>query len=99
MYRRPLAGVFEFGSFWGWQERKQGQVRRPEASGTKGKGEKNDVVRAPGMCDRAALLRWDWLEPASCVHGCDVALKPRSEGLRRNESAQAGVPVPLRGVL
>src|ERR1700758_1569146 len=31
------------------------------------------------------------------VIGCDAAREPRSEGLRRNEGAQAGVPVPPKG--
>ena len=31
--------------------------------------------------------------------GCDVVRKPRSEELQRDRGAQAGVPVPLKGVL
>jgi len=27
---------------------------------------------------------------------CEAVVKPRSEGLRRQEGAQAGVPVPLK---
>ena len=29
--------------------------------------------------------------------GCEAVRKPRSEGLRRSNGAQAGVPVPLKG--
>jgi hypothetical protein len=46
MYRRPLAGVFEFGLVRGEDENKI-QRRRPEASGTNCQGEKNDVARGP----------------------------------------------------
>src|ERR1700741_231928 len=37
---------------------RQIQKRRPEASGTNGEGEKNDVVVCAAHRDRAALLRW-----------------------------------------
>jgi hypothetical protein len=42
MYRLPLAGVFEFGLNKDKSERRR-QQRRPEASGTKGESERNDV--------------------------------------------------------
>jgi len=35
---------------------------------------------------------------SSCVHKCDFVQKPRSERLLRSNSAQARVPVPLKGV-
>ena len=44
MYRRPLAGVFEFGFCANGENEKQSQKRRPEASGTNSESEKNDVV-------------------------------------------------------
>jgi hypothetical protein len=44
MYRRPLAGVFEFGFCANSKSERKHQRRRPEASGTKGNGERNNVA-------------------------------------------------------
>jgi hypothetical protein len=35
---------------------KRSQLRRPEASGTKGKGEKNVIVRTPSIGNRAVVF-------------------------------------------
>jgi len=63
MYRRPPAGVFDFGFCARGEDEKQSQRRRPEASGTKGEGEKNVAARAPSIGDRAEELRGRRLKP------------------------------------
>jgi len=45
MYRWPLAGVFEFGSCANVENERKRQLRRPEASGTKGGSENKNNER------------------------------------------------------
>jgi hypothetical protein len=40
------------------QLQNQIQKRRPEASGTNGNSEKNDVAQEPSIGDRGVALRW-----------------------------------------
>ena len=44
MYRRPLAGVFEFEFCANGENERKRQLRRPEASGTNGNGKKNEAA-------------------------------------------------------
>jgi len=57
MYRRPLAGVFEFGFCASAEDEKQSQRRRPEASGTKAKTRRTQARWEPRIGDRAVALR------------------------------------------
>jgi hypothetical protein len=74
MYRRPLAGVLEFGFCGNGEDEKQNQRRRPEASGTNGTSERTMSRCEPGI----AIMLCCYVGKEQC-HGlrqaCAIALR------------------------
>jgi hypothetical protein len=75
LYRRPLAGVFEVGfRFWFSDVEAKIQRRRPEASGTKGEGEKNaSALRAK---HRRPCLSATWVQAEAYATYCSFLKMP-----------------------